>query len=223
MFAVAKEEFRNLAINIKMILLVILIALFNYNISNMLTSQLSIDGIPKAYAGLRIIFFILGYLLISIFSHSVLNKEIADGTLKFILSKVSREEFIVGKFLGIFLFWTMCMLINISMLSILGVTFSFYILWMLCSAVSYFISIVMLLSVLIKKENFSNFMGLFVGILFPTIGLYVTESSNMLVKYFQYIFPYFYLLKGGIYITIPYILSFILLLFVVIIFNKKEV
>ncbi|HFI0080778.1 TPA: ABC transporter permease [Streptococcus suis] len=224
MISVALEEFKRVLKSIRTVVIILIFVLFSYGISSSLDNfnASANDNISAAYSSIRLLVFILGYLFVSILSNNCINKEIETGSINFVLSKISRRDFVVGKFIGIFLFWCVCIGISFSVISFLTHQIDFSVLLMLLCVITYYISLCILFSVFISKSSITNFFGLIIGILFPILGLTVTLSDGW-YSFFMYLFPYEYILRGGIFMIVPLLISSVFLSIAVHQFSRKEV
>ncbi|EOQ05764.1 hypothetical protein KQ3_05999, partial [Bacillus cereus B5-2] len=91
------------------------------------------------------------------------------------------------------------------------------------SLIIYGISLCMLLSLLISKSSYTMFLGILLGIIIPIIGIYSSLSSEGIYSVIKFIFPYYYIINGGFYIIVPYVISFVLLFLTVLIFKRRDV
>lgn len=224
MISVALEEFKRVLKSIRTIIIILIFVLFSYGMSSALANfnTNTNSNISAAYSSIRLLVFILGYLFVSILSNNCINKEIETGSINFVLSKISRCNFIIGKFIGILLFWSVCIGTSFSVISFLNHQINFSIFLMLLCVITYYISLCILFSVLISKSSITNFLGLVIGIIFPILGLFVT-LSNEWYSFFKYLFPYEYILKGDFFIIVPLLISSIFLSIAILKFSRKEV
>ncbi|SDC79674.1 ABC transporter permease [Marinilactibacillus psychrotolerans] len=224
MISVALEELKRILKSIRTIIIILIFVLFSYGMSSTLSNVAgsSGDDITAAYSSIRLLVFILGYLFVSILSNNCINTEIETGSIKFVLAKINRPQFIVGKFIGIFLFWFICISTSVTVILFLTNQVDLSIFFMLICVVTYYISLCILLSVLVSRSSMTNFIGLIIGIMFPITGLWVTLSDKWYSS-FKYLFPYEYILKGGYLIVVPVLISIIYLSIAVFSFSRKEV
>lgn len=220
MYTVAVEELRRMLKSIRATIIITVFVTFSY----ILSTNISTFSEPTTenYSSIRLLVFILGYVFVSISSNNCVNHELETGSIKFILSKIKRYQFILGKFIGIFLFWFICISATFFIISSLTYQINFFIWFMLLCVITYYISFCILLSTSINNSAITNFLGLILGLIFPIVGLGSTLSDKWYC-YFRYLFPYEYILKGGIWIIVPLIISIIFLTIAIRIFNKREV
>lgn len=223
MSSVIKNEFLSLMKGVKSIIIIMIFVLFSYYISDFFSvnSQL-VDNKEAAYSSIRFLVFVLGYLFSSILSHNTINKEIELKTVRLVITKISRTEFWLGKYLGNILFWLLCLTISYVVISFMSNQIDIEIYIMILGVMQYFVSFVLLMSTLIEKTSLSNFLGLIFGLGVPIFGLWVTLTKNPILGFIKYIFPYYYILKGGFYIIIPVGISIMMIGIALMVFKKKE-
>ncbi|KAF1296072.1 hypothetical protein BAU15_12395 [Enterococcus sp. JM4C] len=224
MTAVATEELRRMLRSPKAIVIILIFTLFSYGMSSHITAIAGRgdSAMTANYSSLRLLVFVFGYLFVSVVSHNCINEEIESGSIKFILSKINRQQFVLGKFVGITLFWLICIGISFITLSVLALQFHFSLLLTLMSVIIFYISLCIFISVVITKTSLTNFLGLIIGIALPIIGLWCTFSTKW-YSIFKYLFPYEYIVSGGIFIVIPLLLSGVFLGFSIKLFKRNEV
>ena len=115
MKAVFRKECRHQLLSFKSIFFVLLFIVLGISLEQLFSAvSIDIGGIDnKTYAGsfymiikLAVIFF--GYLFSSILSHSCINREMENKSARLVISKISRTEYIVGKYLANIMFWIIC-------------------------------------------------------------------------------------------------------------------
>ncbi len=224
MLCIAMKEFKNLICSIKSIIIIMIFVLFSYYISDFLANSINSNSDKgAAYSSIRLLVFVLGYLFASILSHNAINKELELKTIRLVITKVSRLKFWMGKFLGVYCFWFVCLTISYLLISIMSSQIDIEVYIMILCIMAYFVSFVLMMSTIIAKSSLSNFLGLVVGIALPGFGLWITLSEQKVFSFVKYLFPYFYILKGNAYIIIPLLISFIMAAFSYIIFRRKEI
>ncbi|CDQ37935.1 MULTISPECIES: ABC transporter permease [Virgibacillus] len=228
MFTICLREFRTLFKSIRS--LIIIIVLFGVTtgaakLISQFEAQLKDLGLgDNAYAGgLMTLLFIASPLFVTSLSHSAINKEIDSRTIRFLVTKTSRESIIVGKFLGNLLFWIVCLLI--ALLLIIPFSHSFFFLELIqCIVfVSYFIGFTIFLSTIIRKPSLTMFLGITVSIGLPIIGLWSIGTNNILITALSYITPYFYYTQEETFFTyFTAVFTCIYLALSLMIFRKRD-
>lgn len=223
MVSVAKNEFFNLIKSVKAVIIILIFVLFSFYISNFLIKSSELNARQGAvYSSLRLLVFVMGYLFASILSHNTINREIEQRTGRLIVTKISRNSFWLGKFVGNLMFWFVCITSSYILISIMSNQLDVTVYFMTLSIMLYFVALVLLVSTVIDKTSMSNFVGLFLGIAMPGIGMWVTLDEKNVLGFAKYVFPYFYILKGGAFMLIPVLIAMIWLLISLIIIRKKE-
>lgn len=211
MWTIAKKEFINMLRSMKAIIVILIFTGGSFFVSNSLSQMTGkLDG-SEYYSSLRLFVFIFGYLFATILSHNAINSEIETKTIRLLLTKTSKTKFVLGKFLGILLFWAICLSVSFLSVSLLGKVFEPTQFIMVIVMMAYFNSIVLLLSAVIERSAMTNFLGLLIALAFPAIGLWVTLSIENPLHSMQLLFPYYYILQGTIYMVIPFVLACLLI------------
>ncbi len=223
MISVAKNEFLNLIKSVKAVIVILVFVLFSFYISNFLIKSSHLNtGKAAAYSSLRLLVFVLGYLFASILSHNTINREIEQRTGRLIVTKISRKSFLLGKFIGNLMFWFVSITVSYILISIMSNQQDGEVYFMTLSTMIYFVGLVLLLSTAVNKTSMSNFLGVFLGIAIPGIGIWITLDEKHILGFTKYIFPYFYILKGGAFMLIPDLIAIIWVIIALIIIKRKE-
>lgn len=197
MFAISTREFKSLFQSIRAIIIVILlfgVTVGSAKLVNQFETQLSELGLEdNAYVGgLMLLLFMAAPLFVTSLSHSLVNKDIESKTIRFLATKTSRDNIILGKFLGSILFWITCLVI--AMVLIIPFSNAFYFVDLVQSIifVSYFIGLTLFLSTIISNSSLTMFLGITVSIALPVLGIWSLLSDNVFVDAISYVTPYFY-------------------------------
>lgn len=172
--------------------------------------------------GLLILILFFGQLFVMGLSHDSLNRETHERTIRFLVTRTSRTSIILGKFLGIWLFWLICLTTSFLLTSVFSQKIDVFIFTQTMSLLTYQIGLTILLSVLIPKPGFTMFLGIMVGLAFPIIGLWVSFTSNVWVSWIKYITPYYYLIREDYTFLVIVILAGIMLVIANLIFKRRE-
>ncbi|MFD1412365.1 ABC transporter permease [Oceanobacillus jeddahense] len=230
MFTVAFREFKSLFTSIRSILMISV--LFGVTVGaarlvRQFETYLQEAGLGQdAYVmGLMLLLILAGPLFVTSLSHNIVNKEIDTRTIRFLATKTSRNNIILGKFIGSFLFWTVC--ITVALLLVIPFSKSFSILNLIQSIilVSYFIGLTLFLSTVIPKPSLSMFLGIIISIVLPVLGLWSTGTDHLLVKAIGYVTPYFYYMQEEKSNYYAYFVAFFPILFILLslfIFRKRD-
>lgn len=226
MLFIAKNEFFKLFKSIKSILIILIFVLASYYTAkffNGITPLASMSNNESPYySSLRLLVFIFGYLFISVLSHDCINKEIELQTIRLITSKVSRKDFVLGKFLGITLFWFVCVISSSICIILISKTIEIKIILVMLITCIYFISMVILVSTLVSKSSISNFLGIVLGIGIPLVGLYLMFTENSFLNIFKYLFPYYYVVNMDLSVCVIGIIAAVLLYISYFVLNRKD-
>lgn len=146
MFTVAFREFKSLFTSIRSILMIGF--LFGVTVGaarlvRQFEAYLQELGLGRdAYVmGLMLLLILAAPLFVTSLSHNIVNKEMDTRTIRFLATKTSRRNIILGKFIGSFLFWAVCL--TVALLLIIPFSKSFSILNLIRAIifVSYFIGL----------------------------------------------------------------------------------
>lgn len=228
MIGICLREFMSLFKSIKSVIIIIIFVGMTALASSLLgkiTEDLQLMGINNIYvAGVMMILLLIGPLLAISLSHDALNREFQNRSIRFLVTKISRNQIVIGKFLGIFLFWFLCMLFAWIVSYPITQQFNFFSLIEACIFLSYFIALSLLLSVLVSKPSYSVFIGVLCGIAFPLVGFWSSfELTNLYVKLISFLTPYYYYQKEStIYPYFVVILTLIILFLTMMLFRKRD-
>lgn len=197
MFAITLREFKSLFQSIRAILIIVVlfgVTIGSAKLVSQFKRQLSDLGLgDNAYIiGLMLLLFLASPLFVTSISHSSVNKEIESKTIRFLATKTSRENIIFGKFLGNVSFWVLCL--TVALLLIVPFSKSFPIVDLIQSIifVSYFIGLSLFLSTVVNNSAMTMFVGIFISIALPVIGMWSLISKNVIVDTLSYLTPYYY-------------------------------
>jgi ABC-2 type transport system permease protein len=108
----------------------------------------------------------------------MINREIHLRTMRFLVTKTTRDKIILGKFLGVSFFWFICLFIAISLTIPFSKQFYFIQLLKTMIFVTYFVSLSLFLSTVFNKPSLSMFVGIVLAIALPIIGFWSIVSEN---------------------------------------------
>ena len=228
MFAVGLKEFKSLFKSIRSIIIILFIFGVTLGAAKLISQyqiQLQSLGIgDNAYVGgLFVILFVAGPIFVTSLSHNIINKEVSSKTIRFLATKTSRENIVLGKFFGNVLFWTTCVLLSLLLIVPFAKTFYFAEFIQSVIFISYFIGLTVLLSVLINKPMLTLFLGIIFAFVFPVLGFWHLASDNLFLKIFSYITPYFYYSQEqSFYAYFVVIFPIVFVLLSLIIMRKKD-
>ncbi|MFD1927739.1 ABC transporter permease subunit [Sporosarcina siberiensis] len=236
MWSIAKHESIQLLKSIKSILVLFFLlgsAYAGVKITELLKNSLHMLSESEALilendvmiysAGLSFIILIFGPLFAFILSHDVMNREIEQRTMRFIVTKVSRTNIVLGKVLGHLFFWLTILTAAYLLIFILSGYFSFHAFFQSFSALSVFVALALLLSLLINKPILSSFLSILLGIAIPIISLLVIFSEKWYISIFKYMSPYYYLQDDLMIFLVNFAFSAIYVLVAIYLFRKRDV
>lgn len=222
MWAITKREFWNLIKSVRALIIILLFSAGSIWVTNSLSKVSGQLDVAEYYASLRLLVLIFGFLFATILSHSCFNGEVETKTIRLLLTKVSKTSIVVGKLLGTSLFWMACLTGSFLFISVVGKVFRPSELFIAFSTMAYFNSIVLLISVVTTKSSRSNFIGLIFALLLPGLGLYATLTATSPLNFLQYFFPYFYLLQGVRYMSVPLVFAVLLTWVAVLLVKRRD-
>ena len=114
MIAIAKHEFWQLFKSVKSVLVIVILLGASYIVSKNGAELIAlIDEGAGAnevyYSGLALILLLFGPLFTFALSHDVINREVSNKTIRFLLTRTSHANILIGKLLGILSFWFVCL------------------------------------------------------------------------------------------------------------------
>jgi ABC-2 type transport system permease protein len=211
MITICSQEFKSLFKSVRSVIIIILLLGVTLGTATLLgkfEAEIQEVGLGGIYvAGLFALLMISGPLFVIGLSHDVINKETHSRTMRFLVTKATRQSIVLGKFMGIWLFWLTCLIIPILLLIPFAKTFYYMELISLVIFMSYFIALALFLSCLINKPALTLFIGIVLSIIFPIIGFWgILSPENNYLNVINFIAPYYYLTEdSGIlgYIMLP--------------------
>ncbi|MEB2290399.1 ABC transporter permease subunit [Priestia megaterium] len=228
MFTICFREFKDLFKSIRSIIVILIIFGVTLGVAKILSQfgdQIKSFGLgSNVYAaGLLTLLLIAGPLFVTSLSHNVINQELHSRTIRFLATKISRDKIVFGKFLGVLLFWIVCLLTALLLVVPFSKAFYFPEFVQAVIYISYFIGMTFLISTIITKPSITMFLGIAMAIIMPVLGIWGTISENILLKTASHITPYFYYTQENTSYT--YFVAFfpvIFLLLTIFIMRKKE-
>lgn len=227
MYAIIKKEFLGMFKSFKSIAIILLFIIVAFSMANFVKNNQNLlqdlhDHSNPYLAGIRFLINLLGFLFVLTLSHDTLNREIENQTIRFIVTKISKPSIVIGKYLGIFLFWTSCLGISFFVVALVIKQFFILDFLQLFCFLGYAIGINMLITTLVKKPSYSMFISLFCGILIPVFGIWSSFSSNAMFGLVKYTMPYYYILQQNWNSYIPLLFSILFLLVSIQLFRRRD-
>ncbi|WP_208112697.1 ABC transporter permease subunit [Aureibacillus halotolerans] len=205
-FWVARYEWFQLIKSFKTIGVIVSLLLMSYGLSSlqnlaseaMMTEDLALTDVNET---VMIVFlfgtFGIGFLYVFSLSHDIINRDISLQSIRFTLTKISRLSLLSGKFLGVFMFWFVCITLCLLLLTIFSGTNVLSGIIPLAIFFLYTVAATLLLSLCIPKPGMSMFVGLLLGIGAPIFAIVAQfRDDPILTIIHQYVLPYYPLLEG---------------------------
>jgi ABC-2 type transport system permease protein len=197
MITIALREFKKLFRSIRSIIIIFLIFLVTLETAKLINKfplvlQVLNLGDHAYSVGLMVLIVLASPLFVSILSHNVINEELKSRTIRFIATKTSRDNIILGKFLGTLLFWGICVFVALILIIPFAKEFYFRLFLHSIIYISYFLGLTILLSTTIPNPMLTTFINLILSIVMPILGLWSMGSDNIFLKLYSYITPYFF-------------------------------
>jgi ABC-2 type transport system permease protein len=193
---------------------------------------------------LSILFLVgaFGFLFGLSLSHDTLNREIESQTIRYLVTKTPRTNLIIGKSLGIYLFWIFSITVSFLIISYYAESFFVFNYIQLLCFMAYVVGLTVLLSFFIKKTTYSMFISVILGILIPALGAWMTmikvdwdtlmftlpvnqTSGNFLyfIPYFlKFLLPYYYFNLQNALSLMPLFLGVLFIIIVIILFKRSD-
>ena len=123
-----RNELRNtrVLVTISMFVILSLLSIYTSSIIPLLTSKSEMSG-NIGYVTSNLALLLLGPVFVIALSHDVVSREIETGTIRLIIPKIKRSSFIIGKFIGL----------NILFSLIVGIVFMMIYLYVAISTQTY--------------------------------------------------------------------------------------
>ncbi|UQZ73949.1 hypothetical protein C2I17_04850 [Niallia circulans] len=228
MLTIGKREFLQLFKGFKSILLILVFLVTSYY------SAKFADGIAEAMeltaqeageahlVGLLFLVMFFGHLFVASLSHDSINKEIRERTMRFLVTKTTRFSIIVGKFLGIWMFWFVCLFLSFLIIALTTEKIDFLVFTQTMSLLTLQISFILLMSVLINKPGATMFLGILGGILLPILGGWFVLTSNPAISWLKYVSPFYYLDLNEYSFLVLLVVAGILIYLTNLLFKRRE-
>lgn len=228
MFSVAIHEFKKQIKSIKSILVILIIFSITIGVASVgekYKSLIEMGAGSNVYTlGLTMTILIAGPLFTLSLSHNIINEEIRTRTIRFIATKTSRANIVIGKYLGIVFFWIICLVLSMLLISLFSHSIYINKFMISFSFLLYFIGLTILLSTLISNPIMTNLIGITLSIIMTILGLWGTLSNNIILKIFSYLTPYHYFIheENSALAYIPILFSIIFVILSIILIRKRD-
>ncbi|MFS0656477.1 ABC transporter permease subunit [Bacillus sp. 179-C3.3 HS] len=196
MWTICMNEFKQLLKSTKSIFMIVMIFILSSIVSSLPLVGTYQDHWQQAkdpYSiGNELVISLFGFFLIFLLSHDILSREIHLKTIRFLVSKTTRLNIVIGKYLGLMLFWISCIMITYVLNMVISHRFLFSDALEILTFISVGISFTLFLSILFPNPQQSMFVGMLFSLLFPIVSVISVISSEWFIHWFQFITPYFY-------------------------------
>jgi ABC-2 type transport system permease protein len=173
-------------------------------------------------SSIKFLIFFFGFLFVSAVSHDVINKELDYQTIRLLVTKTSKINIIMGKFIGVFLFWLFSITVCFLIVSFYAKTWFFVDYYTVIIFLFFIVTFTIFLSTIIIKPGLTMFLGILIGILAPILGLWSSFSSKWFLVPFKYLLPYYYLIQSKGFLIFPLLFGAMLLFGSYLIFQRKD-
>lgn len=209
MLAIATKEFVEMMKSFKSLFIIALFVLSSYFMSSFVSKNVvSIGTDTNNYVSVtRLLILLFGFLFVLMLSHDLVSRETSTKTIRFLITKTSRTNIIVGKFLGVAAFWLFSLGISITIVSFFAKDFLWFTFIQLYSFLIFAIGLCLLISTLAKTTGMSMLLGLAVSFIAPVVGIWSMFSEKTWLKPFKLLLPYQYQLKENGLVLIPFIIG----------------
>lgn len=172
--------------------------------------------------GLNLPIYLFGLLFVFTLSHDVINREIETRTMRFLVTKTSRNKIVFGKLLGMLSFWLIIVIVCLVFITIFAKTFYLKTLFECMLFLFYAICAALLLSTLIKRTGQSMFLGIAISLLLPVLTGWAMFTDKFYVQWFKYLSPYYYFDLDQPFKLIILLIAGILLTLSLFFFKRKD-
>lgn len=209
MLAIATKEFVEMMKSFKSLFIIVLFVLSSYFMSSFVSKNVvSLGTDTNNYVSVtRLLILLFGFLFVLMLSHDLISRETSTKTIRFLITKTSRTNIIVGKFLGVAAFWLFSLGISITIVSFFAKDFLWFTFLQLYSFLFFAIGLCLLISTLAKTTSKSMLLGLSVSFTAPVVGIWSMFSEKTWLKPFKLLLPYQYQLKENGLVLIPFIIG----------------
>ncbi|SIS88276.1 ABC transporter permease [Salimicrobium salexigens] len=203
MVHVLKREFIESFRSVRSVLIILFLTLVAYYSSrffqnnqvliNQFLSGKNAISVEEIYAtAITFIIMAFGALFVFSISHDIVNSETESRTIRLLVTKISRGQILLGKLLGVTLFWWAVITISYIVIFAISGSWSIEFYAQTLVLIFYFISFTMLISTIISKTKLSMFFGIMLGIALPVLNVAAIEIDKWYLIPAKYILPFYY-------------------------------
>ncbi|MGG0739607.1 ABC transporter permease [Niallia taxi] len=228
MFEIGKREFLQLFKGVKSVLIILLFLVTSYYSAKFaeplaeVTEMTAKEAAQAHVAGLMFLIIVFGQLFVTSLSHDSINREIHERTMRFLVTKTTRQSILLGKFLGIWMFWFVSLFLSFLIISIITKKISILMFSQTMSLLTFQVAFVLLLSVLIRSPGITMFFGIISSLIFPIIGGWLVLTSNPAISWIKYITPYYYMEKEDYKFLVIFVFAAVLIYLADLVFKRRE-
>lgn len=166
MIHVLKREFIDSFKSVRSILIILFITFVSYQSAIFIDKNPGLmdgfienggEGGSVYTAAIALIVLMFGFLFVFAISHDLVNKEVELKTMRLLVTKTSRLQIMLGKFLGTMLFWVVTVSISFTILSMVAGSWFPKDYFQSLIFLFYIISFALLLSAVIPKSKLTMF------------------------------------------------------------------
>lgn len=226
MWAICSREYKELFKGFRPAIIIAILVSVSYLSSKFANvSPGNIEGITKQdiyTSGLTFSIFLFGILFVFTLSHNVMNREIESRTMRFLVTKTSRNKILFGKLLGVLLFWFTIIVICLFVITFFSKTFHFITLLECMVFLFYCICAAILLSILVPRTSQSMFLGITVSLFLPGLSFWSILSDKFYISWLKFLTPYYYFELDSPFKFFPLLLAVILLAISLYFFKRRD-
>ncbi|MBM7583714.1 ABC-2 type transport system permease protein [Bacillus pakistanensis] len=227
MWAICLNEFRGHFKSIKSLIVVAMIFGITYlsaDLMETVSSKIDIGSVGNdVYAiGTILIVYLLGFFFITGLSHDQINREVTSRTIRFLVTKTSKTNILLGKYIGILFFWLFCMTVSFILISLVSKDFLWLGLLDCMTFLSVALALNLIFSIILPKPAISMFFGIIFALLFPALSVWSIYTDRFYVSWFKFFTPYYYSSLGEFYILINLVYAGCLLLLAIWLFKRRD-
>ncbi|MEZ0117869.1 UNVERIFIED_ORG: ABC-2 type transport system permease protein [Heyndrickxia coagulans] len=228
MFVIGKKECFGLLKGTKSLVVVfifLITAYYSAKFSPLMTATVDLNAreAKDMYTvGILLLAVILGQLFVMGLSHDSINREMHERTMRFLITRTSRTNILLGKYFGILLFWVLCISVSFFITSLFSKSFHFFIFFQTICILTYQVALTIMLSAMISKPGMTMFLSVILGIAFPIVGIWLALTSKAWIAWLKYITPYYYLKRDDWTCLVIVLIAGLMLVIANAVFGRRE-
>ncbi|WP_341281489.1 hypothetical protein [Paenibacillus sp. FSL H8-0537] len=227
MFGIVLKEYLGLIKGVKSILVILFVTSVSilaaqYASSSTFLAEAAGGSQGTELAGLSFIFILFGALFIYILSHDIVNRDIELQRIRLLITKTSRRNVIIGKFISVFAFWASVTLITFACISISTQTFHITPLIVLWVFIAFHSGVAIMMSTIITKHSYTVLISLIGGLVIPGVGIWSLFNKTVIANILSYALPYYIAMDDYRFIALTVVEVALMLIISIIVFERKE-